>query len=81
MARKTATRNRIRKQTLKRKKRRRERKTKGGMNYNSLTSSILSLSEAVIGSNSDPNSNFLLVEYITEESVVRLLGLVSLVRA
>ena len=49
-----------------------------------LTSSILSLSEAVIGSNSDPNSNFLLVEYTTEvrdNDVDKVLGLVSFVNA
>lgn len=49
-----------------------------------LTSSILSLSEGVIGSNSDPNSNFLLVEYTTEvrdNDVDKVLGLVSLVNA
>lgn len=49
-----------------------------------LTSSILSLSEVVIGSNSDPNSNFLLVEYTTEvrdNDVDKVLGLVSLVNA
>lgn len=49
-----------------------------------LTSSILSLSELVIGSNSDPNSNFLLVEYTTEvrdNDVDKVLGLVSFVNA
>lgn len=49
-----------------------------------LTSSILSLSELVIGSNSDPNSNFLLVEYTTEvrdNDVDKVLELVSLVNA